>query len=99
MKSIGLIPSFLLLTAPALRAQEVLNWGDFELCDDCGIEIAELVRLGGGDGPGIIEGSGRLVVWNRDLGYLVHAVGGTYIKVFAHDGPLRVSARAVYARG
>lgn len=76
----------LLLTPPTLPAQEVLNWGDFELCDDCGLEVTELVRLGDGDGPGIIEGSGRLVVWNRDLGYLVHAVGGAYIKVFGHDG-------------
>ena len=77
---------FVVLAAPALRAQEVLNWGDFELCDDCGIEITELVRLGDADGPGIIEGTGRSVVRDRELGYLVYAVGGTYIKVFGHDG-------------
>ena len=72
---------FVVLAAPALSAQEVLNWGDFELCDDCGIEITELARLGDADGPGIIEGTGRLVVRDRELGYLVHAVGGTYISM------------------
>ena len=77
---------FLFLAAPALWAQEVLNWDDFELCDDCEIEVTELVRLGDADGPGIIEGGGRLVAWDGELGYLVYPVGGAYIKVFGHDG-------------
>ena len=77
---------FLSLAAPALRAQEVLNWDDFELCNDCEIEITELVRLGDADGPGIIEGGGRLVAWDREHGYLVYPVNGAYIKVFGHDG-------------
>ena len=77
---------FLFLAAPALRAQEVLNWDDFELCNDCEIEVTELVRLGDADGPGIIEGIARSVTWDRELGYLVYPVTGAYIKVFGHDG-------------
>lgn len=76
----------LLLSTPALPAQQVLDWGDFELCNDCELEVTELVRLGDAEGPGIIEGSGRLVTWDRELGYLLYPVNGAYIKVFGHDG-------------
>ena len=62
-----LIPiPILLLTAPALPAQEVLNWHDFELCNDCELEVTELVRLGDADGPGIIEGADVRVVWDEE---------------------------------
>ncbi len=75
-----------LAATPALPAQEVLNWDDFELCEDCQLEITELVRLGAADGPGIIESATSLVVWNEGLGYLVSPMGGTGIKVFDQGG-------------
>ena len=82
-----LIPiPFLLLTAPVLTAQEVLNWGDFELCEDCELEVTELVRLGDADGPGIIEGADVRVVWDEEIGYLHFLRFGTRIKIFDHDG-------------
>ena len=81
-----LIPVVLLTAVPALPAQEVLNWGDFELCDDCELEVTELVRLGDEDGPGIIEDRIPAVVWSEELGYLLFPRGGTHIKIFDHDG-------------
>lgn len=80
------LPLAFLLSTPALPAQQVLNWGDFELCNDCELEVTELVRLGDAEGPGIIEGSARLVTWDRELGYLLYPGVGAYIKVFGHDG-------------
>ena len=74
------------MAAPALPAQEVLNWGDFELCNDCELEVTELVRLGDADGPGIIEGADVRVVWDEELGYLHFLRLGTRIKIFDHDG-------------
>ena len=89
MKSTGLLvllPIPLLLTATALPAQEVLNWNDFELCNDCELEVTELVRLGDADGPGIIEGADVRVVWDEEIGYLHFLRLGTRIKIFGHDG-------------
>ena len=71
---------------PALTAQEVLNWADFELCNDCPFEMTELVRLGDADGPGIIEGDMMQAAWDEELGYLLYPLGGTGIKIFDHDG-------------
>ncbi len=76
----------LLFPTPALPAQEVLDWHDFELCNDCELEVNELVRLGDADGPGIIEGDMMLVAWDEELGYLLFPLGGTGIKIFDHDG-------------
>ncbi len=82
-----LVPTALFLhTAPALPAQEVLNWGDFELCNECELEVTELVRLGDADGPGIIEGENVRVVWDEEIGYLHFLSLGTRIKIFDHDG-------------
>ena len=82
-----LIPvPFLLLPASALPAQEVLNWDDFELCEDCELEVTELVRLGDADGPGVIEGENVRVVWDEELGYLHFLLADTRIKIFDHDG-------------
>ena len=82
-----LVLPLLLFAAPTLPAQEVLNWGDFELCNDCELEVTELVRLGDADGSGIIEDGSPLVVWNEELGYLYFPLGGTWIKIFDHEGP------------
>lgn len=90
MKSLKLVLPILIpilpATSPALPAQEVLNWRDFELCDDCELEATELVRLGDTDGPGIIEGEHVRVVWDEELGYLHFLPGDTRIKIFDHDG-------------
>ena len=76
----------LLFPTPALPAQEVLDWHDFALCNDCELEVNELVRLGDADGPGIIEGDMMLAAWDEELGYLLFPRGGTGIKIFDHDG-------------
>ncbi|MDE2794503.1 MAG: 6-bladed beta-propeller [Gemmatimonadota bacterium] len=81
-----MVVAILLLAAPTLLAQEVLNWHDFELCDDCELEVSELVRLGDADGPGIIESDMMLAAWGEELGYLLSPLGGTGIKIFDHDG-------------
>ena len=78
-----------LVAAPALTAQEVLNWGDFELCGDCRFEMDELVRLGDRDGPGIIESEMMQATWDEELGYLLYPLGGTGIKIFDHDGTFK----------
>lgn len=75
-----------LIIAPALTAQEVLNWGGFELCNDCEFEMTKDVRLGDGDGPGIIEADHMRAAWNERVGYLLFPLGGTGIKIFDHDG-------------
>lgn len=72
--------------APTLTAQEVLNWADFELCNDCLFEMTELVRLGDADGPGIIESDMMQAAWDEELGYLLYPMGGSGIKIFDHDG-------------
>ena len=82
---IRLLP-ILLITARALPAQEVLNWHDFDLCEDCELEVTELVRLGDANGPGIIEGEYVRLVWDEALGYLHYIPGDTRIKIFDHDG-------------
>ena len=58
--------------APTLTAQDVLNWADFELCNDCLFEMTELVRLGDADGPGIIESDMMQAAWDEELGYLLY---------------------------
>lgn len=71
---------------PAITAQEVLNWADFELCNDCEFAMAEEVRLGDRDGPGIVEADHMRAAWNGELGFLLFPLGGTGIKIFGHDG-------------
>ena len=77
----------LALASPStLSAQEVIDWADFELCNDCEFEMTELVRLGDADGPGIIESDIMQAAWDEELGYLLYPLGGTGIKIFDHDG-------------
>ena len=75
-----LIPiPFLLLTAPALPAQEVLNWHDFELCNDCELEVTELVRLGDADGPGEFRSIGDVDVIDGRIAVLDRAKSAVVI--------------------
>ena len=97
MKSLShhiLIPFVLLTAAPALPAQEILRWGDFELCDDCELEVTELVRLGDVDGEGIVESDFERVTWSEDFGYFMFHLGTSTVKQFDHGGRFaRLSGR------
>lgn len=68
--------------ASTLRAQDVLDWGDFEFCEDCPLSLTEVVRLGDPDGPGVIESASVDVTWHETVGYVVYAVDGASVKLF-----------------
>ena len=63
---------------------ETANWGDFELCDDCELMLAEIVRFGDADGAGMVEKGDPIVSWSAELGYVV--AGSTFLQVFDHEG-------------
>ncbi len=67
-----------------LPTHEVTTWSDFDLCTDCELELAELVRFGEAEGPGAIGSAAPRVSWNRQLGYLV--VSSTFLQVFDDHG-------------
>lgn len=70
----------------ALQAQDVLNWGDFEFCEDCPLSLTEVVRLGDLEGPGVVESESVDVSWSEAVGYVVYAVDGASVKLFDHHG-------------
>ncbi|MYA11924.1 MAG: 6-bladed beta-propeller [Gemmatimonadetes bacterium] len=67
-----------------LPTHETVNWDDFTICADCGLELTEVVRFGDADGPGTIESVAPRVTWSAQLGYVV--VGSTYLQIFDKDG-------------
>lgn len=75
-----------LFESSALRAQEVMDWGDFEFCEDCPLSLTEVVRLGDPDGPGVVESESVDVAWHETVGYVVYAVDGASMKLFDDRG-------------
>ena len=63
---------------------ETTTWSDFELCDECEIELTEVVRFGEPESPGVIGSIAPRVSWNEQLGYVV--VGSTSLQIFDDDG-------------
>lgn len=69
---------------PALPTHETSNWSDFTICDDCELELTEVVRFGDPDGAGVIRSAAPTVTWSAQLGYVV--VGSTFLQVFDDEG-------------
>ena len=63
---------------------EAASWSDFDICADCDLELAEVVRFGDPDGPGMIESAAPGVAWTELPGYVV--VGSTYLQTFDDEG-------------
>ena len=78
--------TLMLLGTPGLRAQEVLRWDDFEICDRCELELTEVVRLGDLDGEGIVESDFERVTWDEDFGYFMFHLGNSTVKQFDLGG-------------
>ena len=77
---------YALVGAMPSLAQEVVHWGDFDLCPDCRLEVRERVRLGDAEGPGIIESETVWVRWSPTHGHLVFESMVPRIKVFNAEG-------------
>lgn len=82
--AIGLL--LILLDAVGLQGQEVLRWEDFEICDRCELEVAEIVRLGDLDGDGIVESDFERVTWSEGFGYFMFHLGSSSVKQFDDEG-------------
>ena len=76
----------ILLDAVGLQGQEVLRWEDFEICDRCELEVAEIVRLGDLDGDGIVESDFEQVTWSEGFGYFMFYLASSSVKQFDDEG-------------
>ncbi len=89
--SFALLAPAAMVSAQARRA----DWSEFEICNECELDLTVAARLGDSDGPGIIMGTSAGARWHDETGYLVFT-GGDPLLVFDRDGEFQ---RAFGRRG